>query len=128
MKALTLADLVSHEGSYAMRVFDGGTFSELGGGTLVLKGATLTYTPEPALTKAVAGSFTITAVCQNTDMSKNPIGVTVYVGSQRHLDFFAPAFSGLYVSGSDLGTDASSGNYMQSRVPKTPLIATGAVR
>jgi hypothetical protein len=128
MKTLALADLLPHEGRYAMRVFDGNTFSELGGGTLVLKGDTLTYTPEPALSKATAGSFTITAVCQNTDVSKNVIGVVAVIDSQRHMDFFAPAFSGLYASGSDLGTAPSSGNYLQSRVPKTPLVATEGLR
>ena len=58
-------------------------------------------------------------VCQNTDGSGNAIGVVAVIDDARHVDFFAPAFSGLYMSGTDLGSASSAGRYMQSTTPKT---------
>jgi hypothetical protein len=117
MKALSLSALSAYDGSYAVKVFDGNTSSELGGGTLVLSGSTLQFTPAAGLSGSTAASATVSAVCENTDASGKAIGVVAVIDANRHIDFFSPAFSGLYTSGSDLG---SSGNrYMQGTTAKT---------
>ena len=118
MKELTLAALTVHEGSYAAKVFDSGG-SELGGASLVLSGGVLSYTPNAGLAGAIAASAVVAKVCQNTDASGNAIGVVAMIDKDRHVDFFAPAFSGLYMSGTDLGSATSTGRYMQSTTPKT---------
>lgn len=101
-----------------MRVFDGTTFSELGGATLQLSGDVIGYTPDAGLAGSTAANATVTAVCENTDAAGQVIGVVAVIDAQRHVDFFSPAFSGLYVSGTDLGSAASSGRYLQGRTAR----------
>jgi len=116
MKTLSASALAAFDGSYAVKVFDGNSFSELGGGTLVLSGSALQFTPAAGLSGSTAAAATISAVCENTDASGKAIGVVAVIDANRHIDFFSPAFSGLYTSGSDLG---SSGNrYMQGSTAK----------
>jgi len=116
MKTLSASALAAFDGSYAVKVFDGNSFSELGGGTLVLSGSALQFTPAAGLSGSTAAAATVGAVCENTDASGKAIGVVAVIDANRHIDFFSPAFSGLYISGSDLG---SSGNrYMQGSAPK----------
>lgn len=127
MKTLTLAALSPYAGRYAVRVYDGTTFSELGGATLTLAGDVLAYTPDASLPGGAAATATVTAVCQNTDMAGQPIGVVAVVDAQRHVDFFSPPFSGLYTSGTDLANP--SGRYMQGTTPAAgaaPAPAPGA--
>ncbi|MCK6423969.1 MAG: hypothetical protein L6Q75_02620 [Burkholderiaceae bacterium] len=110
---LTTADLAPFAGSYAVRHFDSSTGSELGSGTLTLAGTTLTVTPG----SGVSGSATpaeVTAVCANTNSSGDRIGVTAMLSGDRHMDFFAPAFNGLYVSGSDLSQSDGTARYVQA--------------
>ncbi len=85
----------------------------------MLSGGVLSYTPGAGLAGASAASAVVAKVCQNTDASGNAIGVVAVIDAERHVDFFAPAFSGLYMSGVDLGSTSSSGRYMQSTTPKS---------
>lgn len=85
----------------------------------MLSGGVLSYTPGAGLSGASAASAVVAKVCQNTDASGNAIGVVAVIDAERHVDFFAPAFSGLYMSGVDLGSATTSGRYMQSTTPKS---------
>ena len=102
-----------------MNVFDSNTAAELGAASLRLAGGVLSYTPAAGLAGASAATATVRAVCQNTNMAGQPIGVVAVLDEQRHIDFFAPAFNGLYVSGTDLGSATGSGRYLQGRNPAT---------
>lgn len=111
---LTLADLQPFEGRYAVKVFDGsaGAPAELGAATLVLSGSTLQFTPGAGLAGSTAAQASVTAVCQNKSSAGANIGVVAVIDAQRHIDFFSPAFNGLYVSGSDLGS-SNANRYLQ---------------
>lgn len=127
-RVLGATELAAFDGSYAVRVFDGSgpTPSDLGGATLALAAGTLTYTPDAGLTGASAATAGVTAVCENTNAAGSPIGVVAVIDAQRHVDFFSPAFSGLYVSGSDLGSAPAAGRYLQGTLSKnTPAPAPG---
>jgi hypothetical protein len=119
LTALTLADLQPFEGSYAVKVYDSssGTPAELGPATLVLSGSTLQFTPGSGLTGSAAASATVSAVCQNKDSGGANIGVVAVIDAQRHIDFFNPAFSGLYVSGAELGS-SNANRYLQGRTAR----------
>lgn len=112
LKTLDSAALAAFDGSYAVKVFEG-SGAELGAGSLVLASGALQFTPAAGLSGSVAATASVTAICENSDGSGKPIGVVAVIDSQRHLDFFSPAFSGLYVSGSDLGSAVGSGRYLQ---------------
>lgn len=118
MKELTAAALAPYEGSYAVKVFDN-NFAEQGPATLSLSGGVLQFSPGTGLAGSSAASATVAAVCENTNASGTPIGVVAMLDAQRHIDFFSPAFNGLYVSGSELGSAAASGRYLQGSTPKT---------
>jgi hypothetical protein len=129
-RTLALTDLAVFDGTYAVKVFDGSAFppAELGDASLVLAAGALQFTPAAGLTGSVAASATVTAVCENTDSSGHVIGVVAVIDAQRHIDFFAPAFSGLHVSGTDLGSAADSGRYLQGTLPvdtTTPATPAG---
>lgn len=118
MKELTASALTAYEGSYAVKVFDS-NFTEQGPATLQLSGGVLKFIPGSGLSGSTSASANVAAVCQNTNAAGAPIGVVAVIDSQRHVDFFAPAFNGLYVSGSDLGSATSSGRYLQGTTAKT---------
>lgn len=119
--------LAPFDGSYAVKVFDSNA-AELGAGTLALSGSTLQFTPATGLSGSTAASATVSAVCENTDASGKAIGAVAVIDAQRHIDFFAPAFSGLTISGSDLGSASNSGRYQQATLPKnTPAPTPAAV-
>lgn len=118
MKELTASALTAYEGSYAVKVFDS-NFVEQGPATLQLSGGVLKFIPGSGLSGSTSASANVAAVCQNTNTAGAPIGVVAVIDSQRHVDFFAPAFNGLYVSGSDLGSATSSGRYLQGTTAKT---------
>lgn len=111
MTALTTADLAPFAGSYAIKHFDSGTGTEVGSGNLTLSGSTLTVTPGSGVSGS-ATSAEVTAVCANTNGSGARIGVVAMMSGDRHMDFFSPAFNGLYASGSDLSN--SSSRYVQA--------------
>lgn len=118
MKELTAAALTPYEGSYAVKVFDS-NFTEQGPATLQLSGGVLKFIPGSGLNGSTSASASVAAVCENTNSAGSPIGVIAKIDSQRHVDFFSPAFNGLYVSGTDLGSAASSGRYLQGTSAKT---------
>ena len=67
------------------------------------------------VSSGVSGSSTsaeVTAVCANTNSSGVRIGVVAMMSGDRHMDFFSPAFNGLYASGSDLSNSGS--RYVQA--------------
>lgn len=113
---LTTAELAPFAGRYAVRHFDSSTGSELGSGSLELAGTTLTVTPGSGVS-GNATSAEVTAVCANTDGSGARIGVTAVMSGDRHMDFFQPAFNGLYASGSDLSHGDSAARYVQANTP-----------
>jgi hypothetical protein len=90
-----------------------GETTTLGTATLTVGAGQVTYTPASGLGNAMTVTAAAVAVCQNTDSSGAPIGVTVMFGENLHMDFFSPAFSGLYVSGDELGNTGSTYRFVQ---------------
>jgi|GEM_PF-6400211 len=114
---LTLAALAPFAGSYAVEVFNADAV-KLGPAGLVLSGSSLQFTPGSGLSGSSAATASVTAVCENKDSGGNRIGVVAVIDAERHVDFFSPAFNGLYVAGTDLGSAAASGRYLQGRLAK----------
>lgn len=117
MAALPLTALDAYAGTYAVQVYESSGPSpdpvSLGNGTLTVSSGQVQYAPAPGVPNAMGLSAAALAVCQNTDGSGAPIGITVMFGENLHMDFFSPAFNGLVVSGDDLGNTGATYRYVQ---------------
>lgn len=117
MTALAISALDAYDGTYAVNVMQSndttGDTTTQGTATLTVGGGQVTYTPASGLSNTMTVAAAAVAVCQNTDSSGAPIGVTVMFGENLHLDFFSPAFNSLYVSGDELGNTGSTYRFVQ---------------
>lgn len=120
LKTLAASALTPFEGSYAAEIFSGDfTPVVVGSATVKLAAGEVTVTPGAGVSGA-ATTKTVLAVCENTDMSGASIGIVVLFDTLTHMDFFSPAFSGLYLSGDDLSNTGLTYRYVQGTSPKSP--------
>lgn len=121
MTALSLSALDAYAGTYAVQLFESSSSPtadplQVGSATLTVTSGQVAYVPADGTANASSVTAAALAVCQNTDAGGAPIGVTVMFSGDHHVDFFSPAFSGLLVSGDDLGNTGTTYRYMQSAV------------
>lgn len=120
LKTLAASALTPFEGSYAADIYSGDlTPVVVGAATVKLASGEVTVTPAAGV-PGTPTTRTVLAVCENTDMSGAAIGIVVLFDTMTHMDFFSPAFSGLYLSGDDLSNTGLTYRYVQGISPKSP--------